>query len=89
MINIIEQNGKPNYNVINYLIDSIEDIQKLPKNIAAGSTALLPSATSSDIYILTNEKQWVLLLSNSTSEGGKPGPSAYDIAKKYGYQGTE
>lgn len=61
MINIIEQNGKSSYNVINYIIDSTDDLENLPTNIASGSTALIATGITTDIYILNNQKEWVKL----------------------------
>lgn len=61
MIKMIEQNGETVYNVVSYMLDSVEDIEKLPKGIASGSTALIPLTTGLEVYILNNQKEWVKL----------------------------
>jgi hypothetical protein len=50
MINIIEQSGNTSYGVVTYVLDSIADLENLPKNVAPGSAALIIS--TSDIYML-------------------------------------
>ena len=46
------------YNTCEYLADDVSDIQDLPTD-APGSTVLI--AATSDVYILNNQGQWVLL----------------------------
>lgn len=58
-ISIMTQDGKQAYGVKEYVVDTPDDVVNLPKNIAPGSTAII--ASTSDVYILNNQKVWVKL----------------------------
>lgn len=68
MVNLYKQDGETLYGIKEYILDSPEDVGKLPKDIKAGSTALV--ITSGDIYILNGRKEWVLLGTESGQGGG-------------------
>ena len=59
MIGIVSNNGTHNYNYKEFVVDTPEDIQYLPKVCAAGSTAFVVS--NGDVYMLNNLKEWKLI----------------------------
>lgn len=50
-------NGDIQYNVNEYVIDSLEDLEKLPQNCVMGSSALCLSDSS--VYIKNSKGKWV------------------------------
>lgn len=44
------------HGVNQYIIDSAEDIEKLPRTCQPGSAAL--DASTGDVYILNNAREW-------------------------------
>ena len=80
MINLYKQDGETLYGVKEYILDSPEDITSLPINVRPGSTALVIS--TSDIYMLNGNKQWVLMGGGSSSGDGS-GDNAGDL-NQYG-----
>lgn len=57
MIGIISQNGDTQYNVMEYVVDTANDIWDLPTDIAMGSSALV--LENGSLYMLNSAKQWV------------------------------
>lgn len=60
MINIMSQSGKTTAYLKELVIDSIEDIAKLPTDIAPGSNAYC--IENGNVYILNGDRKWVLML---------------------------
>ena len=60
MVILYAQNGDTQYNIREYVIDSAEDIAKLPTDGAMGSTAIVIS--TSEAYMLNSKKEWVKML---------------------------
>lgn len=56
MIKIISQNGDTAYEVKDFVCDTMEDIEKLPKNCGMGSTCLVIS--ESRVFMLNGNKEW-------------------------------
>lgn len=59
MYSIMKQNGKEAANVIEYVIDTIDEINELPVDCAVGSVAIITS--TSQVFMLNNKKEWVEL----------------------------
>lgn len=58
MVNLYRQDGETLYGIKEFLLDSVEDLAKLPTNLRSGSSALIiPTGT---LYILNGEKKWVI-----------------------------
>ena len=69
---LYKQDGETLYGIKEFVLDSVDDIKNLPKNIRVGSTALIiPTA---EIYILNSSKTWVKI----GTEGGSGGSSGSD-----------
>lgn len=58
-ISIMSQDGKQAYGVKEYVVDTSDDVENLPHNVAPGSVAIV--ASNSEVYILNNQKEWVKL----------------------------
>ena len=59
MIKLISSNGNIQYNVNEYVCDTLEELENLPKNCAMGSTCIVIS--TSELYMMNGEKKWVKL----------------------------
>lgn len=59
MIKLISSNGEVQYDVNEYVCDTLDDIAKLPKNCAMGSFAIVIS--TGDVFILNSNKEWVVM----------------------------
>ena len=59
MISIVSNNGTHNYDYKEFIVDTPDDIQYLPKSCAAGSNAFVVS--TSEVYMLNNMKEWKLI----------------------------
>ena len=57
MYNVYAQNGDTQYNIMEYVVDTPDDIETLPRTGAMGSSALVIS--TSEMYMLNSEKEWV------------------------------
>lgn len=57
MVGIMKQNGRPAYNLMEYVVDTEDDIKSLPKEVAMGSTAFV--IDTGDVYMLNGKKEWV------------------------------
>ena len=69
MFSIASNSNKIAYGTINYIVDTIADIEKLPTNIAVGSEAFVTA--NSTKYILNNQKQWVKVITSTSGGGGE------------------
>lgn len=58
MVNLYRQDGETLYGVKEFLLDSVEDLAKLPTNLRSGSSALI--IPTGDLYILNGDKKWVV-----------------------------
>lgn len=56
MYNFINQSGQIQYNVVELIVDTINDILTLPTNFGPGSTAFV--IENSAIYMLSNAGKW-------------------------------
>lgn len=65
---LVSTNGQVQYNINEYVIDTPEDLNKLPKNCAMGSQALCLSNGS--IYMKDGTHTWKLFSSNGGSSSG-------------------
>ena len=54
--NILSQNGEVQYGVNEFVIDSPEDLKKLPDKTAMGSSALCLS--NSEVYMKNSSGEW-------------------------------
>ena len=69
MYTLTHQNGKVNYGLKKFIVDSVEDIEKIPTiSLLPGSTAFIPK--SSKLYIYQDNNTWVEQKSNSNNSGG-------------------
>jgi len=57
--NLISTNGNIQYNIDEYVIDSPDDLEKLPKRSAQGSSALCTS--TGDVYVKDSQGKWVVV----------------------------
>ena len=57
MVGIMKQNGRPAYNLVEYVVDTEDDIKSLPKGVAMGSTAFIIG--TGDVFMLNGKKEWV------------------------------
>ena len=60
MINLYSQNGDIQYKIMEYVVDTVEDIATLPTTGAMGSTAIV--IATSEAYMLNSKKEWVKML---------------------------
>jgi hypothetical protein len=58
-VNMISTNGQVRYHVDEYVIDTPDDIKKLPLNAATGSVAICTS--NSEVYMKNGAGEWVAL----------------------------
>lgn len=66
---LTHQNGKVNYGLKKFIVDSVEDIEKIPTiSLLPGSTAFIPK--SSKLYIYQDNNTWVEQKSNSNNSSG-------------------
>ena len=64
MYTLTHQNGKVNYGLKKFIVDSVEDIEKIPTiSLLPGSTAFIPK--SSKLYIYQDNNTWIEQKSNS------------------------
>ena len=56
---MISTNGQVQYNVDEYVIDTPDDLKKLPVRSAMGSVALCTS--TGDVYIKNGSGEWVII----------------------------
>ncbi len=56
------------YNVKHYIIDTIDDINKLSTNIHPGSTAFI--VETSEYYMLNNKQNWQKVQLNNNNSSG-------------------
>lgn len=56
MISILKQNGIPQQNVCEFVVDSKDELSKIPKAVSHGSTCLVTKDGS--VYILNGKKEW-------------------------------
>lgn len=56
MINVMSVNGKPVYNLYEFVCDETDDVENLPMCCATGSTAYV--IETGDVYILDGLKKW-------------------------------
>lgn len=68
MITLYKQDGETLYGIKEYLLDSPEDLSKLPTDVRSGSSALILS--TGQVYFLNGSKQWVAIGASNTSGGG-------------------
>lgn len=59
MINLISQSGDVQYKVVDYVVDTPDDILELSTECAMGSSALV--INTSELYMLNGQKEWVKL----------------------------
>lgn len=69
MYTLTHQNGKVNYGLKKFIVNSVEDIEKIPTiSLLPGSTAFIPK--SSKLYIYQDNNTWIEQKSNSNNSGG-------------------
>lgn len=71
---LIATNGQVQYNVDEFVVDSLDDFKSLPTRSAMGSTALCLS--DSNVYVKNSKQQWVLLGGSDSGGGSGGGDSA-------------
>jgi hypothetical protein len=57
MVGIMKQNGQSTYNLMEYVVDTEDDIKSLPREVAMGSTAFI--IKTGDVVMLNGKKEWV------------------------------
>ena len=93
MISIISNSGHVAHGIKEFVLDTQNDLENLPVDIQAGSTAKVIETGVS--YILNSQGEWSQDMSASGSGSGAPGApgkdgkSAYQIAVDNGFSGTE
>lgn len=66
MVNLYKQDGETLYGIKEYIVDSLNDVKDLPKNVKVGSMALIVS--TGQVYVFNGEKKWTPI-GNSSSGG--------------------
>lgn len=57
MVNILSQNGRVNYGIVNLVVDTTQELQQInTSNLKMGSTCYVIKAYTR--YILSSDKQW-------------------------------
>ena len=79
MITLYKQDGEVLYGIKEYLLDSPEDLSKLPTDVRSGSSALILS--TGEIYFLNGNKKWVLIGGSSSDGGGVSNDTLKDLDK--------
>lgn len=59
MIKVIRQNGDVVYDIKDFVCDTPDDLENLPKNCDMGSTCLIIS--TSEVYMMNSSREWVKL----------------------------
>lgn len=72
MFNLYKQDGETLYGIKEFVLDTKEDLQNLPTNIKAGSSALIISTGA--VYMLNGSKEWVEIGAVAANEGGSVSP---------------
>lgn len=67
-IKMVSTNGQIQYNVDEFVVDTPDDIKKLPNRSVMGSMALCLS--TSDVYVKDGKGKWVIIGGDSGSGGG-------------------
>lgn len=65
--NIVVNNGKINYGIKHFVVDTINDMKQLPPTSQPGSTAYCFATQKK--YILDNQGYWREMTSNSSNSG--------------------
>lgn len=58
-VNMISTNGQVRYHVDEYIIDTPDDLEKLPPQAAPGSAAIC--ASNGEVYMKNGEGKWVAI----------------------------
>lgn len=69
MVNLYKQDGETLYGIKEFLLDSVEDLTQLPKNIRCGSSALI--IPTGELYILDGKKEWTLFGGQGSNSDGE------------------
>lgn len=86
MYTLTHQNGKVNYGLKKFIVDSVEDIEKIPTiSLLPGSTAFIPKL--SKLYIYQDNNTWVEQKSNSNNSGGGGSTEPSDPDNTYIWDG--
>lgn len=70
-IKMVSTNGQIQYNVDEFVVDTPDDIKKLPNRSVMGSMALCLS--TSDVYVKDGKGKWVIIGGDGGSGGGGSG----------------
>lgn len=62
-MNIYSNSGHTGYGIKEFVVDTVEDIEKLPIDCPMGSAALC--IATGDVYCLNSKDEWVNLTSKS------------------------
>ena len=55
-INMMSENGKIKYGIYEFVVDTLSEIQSLPKDAKPGSSALV--LENSSVYMLNGNHEW-------------------------------
>ena len=66
MIAKVSQSGHTTYGLLEYVIDTPADINKLPLDVPMGSSALC--LDTCDVYVLNGNKEWTNILDDNNSD---------------------
>lgn len=60
---LTKQSNNTVYDVYELIVDTSEDLKKLPSYIGAGSTAIVTEGTggSLEVYLKTNSGEWIVI----------------------------
>lgn len=75
MFSLYKNDGEILYGIKEYIIDSLEDIKDLPKNLRPGSTAIVIS--TGQTYMFSPQQKWVLF--GRPSSGSSTDSSVEDL----------
>lgn len=76
MFSIVSTGGHTAYNLQHFVVDELLDLQDLPIDIHAGSTAFV--IETSTYYMLDNKKEWKTVNLGSSGGGASPTTVVYE-----------
>lgn len=76
MVNLYKQDGETLYGIKEFIVDSLEDIKELPKNVRVGSMALV--IPTGGIYVFNGKKEWTPIGNSSAGGGSNTPDSSYE-----------
>lgn len=68
MVQLITANGNSQYGIYKFAVDTIDDLEKIPRSAKMGSEAIVTS--TSETYIKSGNGDWKIKMTASSGGGG-------------------